>query len=102
MIYETCSEGSPISPAFETPEELARWLTDNSFGSMTATYEQWLGGYEDEHVSIPSGWAWKRSNASGAGVARNDPGGGVVWRPWCVPGGDRGVVDERVLNEIGY
>ena len=56
MIYETCSEGSPISPAFETPEELARWLTDNSFGSMTATYEQWLlGGYEDEHVSIPSG-----------------------------------------------
>lgn len=45
MMYETCSEGSPISPAFATPEELARWLEDNgasSFGSMTATYEQWL------------------------------------------------------------
>jgi hypothetical protein len=32
-MYETTSEGTPISPVFETPEEL---------GSMTATYEQWL------------------------------------------------------------
>ena len=46
MMYETCSEGTPISPAFKTPEELARWLADNdasAFGDMTATYEQWLG-----------------------------------------------------------
>ena len=46
MMYSTTSEGSPISPAFATPEELARWLADNgasSFGSITATYEQWLG-----------------------------------------------------------
>jgi hypothetical protein len=46
MMYENTSEGTPISPAFETPEELARWLADNgasSFGSYTATYEQWLG-----------------------------------------------------------
>lgn len=45
MMYEDTSEGTPISPAFKTPEELARWLADNgasSFGSMTATYEQWL------------------------------------------------------------
>lgn len=45
MMYETTSEGTPISPAFATPEELARWLADNgasSFGDMTATYEQWL------------------------------------------------------------
>ena len=45
MMYESCSEGTPISPSFETPEELARWLTDNgasAFGSQTATYEQWL------------------------------------------------------------
>lgn len=45
MMYEDTSEGTPISPAFETPEELARWLADNgasSFGSDTATYEQWL------------------------------------------------------------
>lgn len=45
MMYETCTEGSPISPAFATIEELARWLADNNasaFGSETATYEQWL------------------------------------------------------------
>jgi hypothetical protein len=45
VMYEDTSEGTPISPAFETPEELARWLADNkasAFGGMTATYEQWL------------------------------------------------------------
>lgn len=45
MMYEDTSEGTPISPAFATPEELARWLVDteaSSFGSNGATYEQWL------------------------------------------------------------
>lgn len=45
MMYEDTSEGTPISPAFSTPEELARWLVDNeasSFGSSTASYEAWL------------------------------------------------------------
>ena len=45
QMYETCTEGTPISPVMETPEELARWLADNgasSFGRMTATYQQWL------------------------------------------------------------
>lgn len=45
MMYEDTTEGTPISPAFATPEELARWLADNgasSFGGQTATYEQWL------------------------------------------------------------
>jgi len=45
QVWETTSEGSPISPAFETPEELARWLADNkasAFGSQTASYETWL------------------------------------------------------------
>lgn len=45
MMYEDTSEGTPISPAFATPEELARWLADNgasSFGSSTASYEAWL------------------------------------------------------------
>jgi hypothetical protein len=59
MMYENTSEGTPISPAFETPEELARWLADNgasSFGSSTATYEQWLsvarGGYAPSMVMV--------------------------------------------------
>lgn len=44
-MYETTSEGTPISPVFATPEELARWLADNNastFASMTTTYENWL------------------------------------------------------------
>lgn len=52
MMYETTSEGTPISPAFAAPEELARWLADtgaSSFGTQTASYEGWLrvakGGY---------------------------------------------------------
>ena len=53
MMYQTTSEGTPLSPAFATPEELARWLADNgasSFGDSKATYEQWLG-------MCKSGWA---------------------------------------------
>lgn len=45
QMYETCSEGTPISPVFATPEEVARWCANNgasAFGSMTATYDQWL------------------------------------------------------------
>lgn len=53
QMYETCTEGTPISPVMETPEKLARWLADNNasaFGSQGATYEQWLG-------TCKSGWA---------------------------------------------
>jgi hypothetical protein len=45
QLWETTSEGSPISPVLKTPEELAHWLAKNnasSFGSETCTYEQWL------------------------------------------------------------
>jgi hypothetical protein len=55
MMYESTSEGTPISPAFETAEELARWLADtgaSSFGPFTATYEEWLAMIG--HGSAPS------------------------------------------------
>lgn len=45
MMYETATEGTPISPAFITPEDLARWLADtgaNAFAGHTASYEDWL------------------------------------------------------------
>ena len=45
MMYECTSEGTPLSPALETPEELAQWCFDNkvsAFASMTSTYEEWL------------------------------------------------------------
>jgi hypothetical protein len=45
MMYEDTTEGTPISPAFATPEELARWLADtgaSAMGGQTASYEAWL------------------------------------------------------------
>ena len=57
MMYEDTTEGTPISPAFETPEELARWLVDNkasAFGGETGSYEGWLrvarGGFAPSAV----------------------------------------------------
>ena len=45
MMYEDTSEGTPISPAFATPEELARWLVNNNasaFAYSPGSYEGWL------------------------------------------------------------
>lgn len=53
QMWETVSEGSSISPVFDTPEKLAKWLTDNNTsacGYETATYDQWL-------ATIKAGWA---------------------------------------------
>ncbi len=62
MMYEGCTEGTPISPAFETPEELARWLADSgasAFAYETASYEAWLrvarGGFAPAAVSKAGG-----------------------------------------------
>jgi hypothetical protein len=53
QMWETTSEGSPISPVLPTPEELAKWLVDNkasAFGGDTATYDQWL-------TMVRAGWS---------------------------------------------
>ncbi len=45
MLYSTTTEGTPMSPPFATPEELARWLADNkasTFGMLTTDYDGWL------------------------------------------------------------
>lgn len=45
QMYETCTEGTPISPVCATPEDLARWLADtgaSACGNETASYEAWL------------------------------------------------------------
>jgi len=62
MMYEDTSEGTPISPAFETPEALARWLADNgasAFGRESASYEAWLrvakGGWAPSAVLSSAG-----------------------------------------------
>lgn len=55
MMYEDTSEGTPISPAFPTPEELAKWLAENNascFADMTATYEEWLSMIKGSGYSV--------------------------------------------------
>jgi hypothetical protein len=54
QMWETVTEGSPISPVFDTPEKLARWLADtraSAMGSHGASYDQWLAMITD------TGWA---------------------------------------------
>ena len=58
MMYETCSEGTPISPAFATIEELAHYLADtgaSAFGSQTADYDHWLRICKGEVVPVSLG-----------------------------------------------
>ena len=53
QMWETTSEGSPMSPVMDTPEELAQWLYEtgaSAFGGMTASKEAWLR-------TIMRGWA---------------------------------------------
>ncbi len=44
QLWETCSEGSPISPVFASAEELADWCAENAtiFASEKTSRENWL------------------------------------------------------------
>lgn len=45
QMYETVTEGTPISPVLDCPETLARWLAYNRaslWGNIKASYEDWL------------------------------------------------------------
>lgn len=44
QLWETCSEGSPISLVFRTAEELAEWCADNAtiFGSEKTSRDTWF------------------------------------------------------------
>lgn len=51
QLWETVSEGSPISPVFASAEELAAYLsTHDCWGSNKASYEQWM-------KTIAEGWS---------------------------------------------
>jgi len=57
QMYETCTEGTPISPIFsrDEPEELAHWLADNNvsaFAFQGATYKEWFSMIVRSGVSI--------------------------------------------------
>ena len=79
MMYENTSEGTPISPAFKTPEELAHWLADTKASAMAgqgAPYEDWLrvcyGGFAPTAVAhtTPNGLVTIRSGVSGPSKRR--------------------------------
>jgi len=64
QVWETVSEGSPITPVFATPEELARWCANTPNSSITdgTSYEQWL-------AFIHEGWAPSMIGIGGAIVS---------------------------------
>jgi hypothetical protein len=61
QIWETVSEGSPVSPVFATPGELARWMAANGKGvDDSSTVAQWMAfiegpGWAPSFVAGPHG-----------------------------------------------
>lgn len=77
QLWETTSEGSPISPPKKTPEALARWLADNgasSFGSQTESYDTWLKFVRGPGWA-PSAMSDGRGMMSGVGFMAAETGG---------------------------
>jgi hypothetical protein len=75
QMYETTTEGTPISPVMATPELLARWLADHhasASGSQPATYEQWLrvcrGGFAPSAVAVVRAGVVERIESGVAGL----------------------------------
>ena len=50
QMWETVSEGSPVSPVMETPEDLAQWIADGGYTLSKLTYQQALN-------FVTAGWA---------------------------------------------
>jgi len=74
VMYETTTEGTPISPAFKTKEKLAKWLYDNkasAFGNYTATYEEWLAMI-NQSSAVPSLVITKDGVTTGVGASLNE------------------------------
>jgi hypothetical protein len=44
QLWETVSEGSPLSPVFESPVELAEWCAEHAtlYGNLRASKARWL------------------------------------------------------------
>ena len=68
QIWETVSEGSPVSPAFENPENLARWMVENDTSiTSDSTFDDWMR-------FIDAGWAPSMiggANGVSSGVRRS-------------------------------
>lgn len=57
QLWETTSEGSPVSPVFKTLEELCEWCEDNvtTFADFKASKEEWLKMLSDDFVCHKEG-----------------------------------------------
>ncbi len=55
QIWEDTTEGSPVSPVFKKPEDLAKWMVENDTSIMAGTsYKAWLKMIKEEG-SAPMG-----------------------------------------------
>jgi hypothetical protein len=56
QLWETCSEGSPVSPVFSSAEELASWCEDNAtvFAREKTSKENWLKMFLKDEVGCGS------------------------------------------------
>jgi len=56
QLYETTTEGTPVSPAFPTLEELAAWCEDGAtvFADHKWTRDQWLASFRAESLDTDS------------------------------------------------
>lgn len=76
QLWETVSEGSPISPVFATPEELARWVSDNRayHPDERTPYDVLLKMFKDEDVgSVEMGSMMIMLSSGYHGSAANMP-----------------------------
>lgn len=57
QLWETVSEGSPISPVFATTEELARWMSSPAYTWGAVKTDDDRPSYETALSFITAGWA---------------------------------------------
>ena len=56
QLYETTSEGTPVSPVFATLEELAQWCEHGAtvFADNRWTAAQWLASFRQDSLDVMS------------------------------------------------
>ena len=74
QLWETVSEGSPISPAFATAEELARWMSSPAYTWGAVKEDADRPSYEVALRFIGEGWAPSFASSPQTGVVS-----GVEW-----------------------
>jgi hypothetical protein len=57
QLWETTSEGSPISPVFKSFEELCEWCAENAstFATFKTTKEEWMNMLDSDNVHHTQG-----------------------------------------------